>query len=456
MLTSFPEKTNLGVVCSEMHYGWSSPFGPVLLEGKYKFTITSNESSWLTVTPLIGAVFGAFVTGLVVDTFGRKRMIVFSSVPFIASWLLIGFADSSTLMFVGRFLAGAIDGLSFIAVPMYLGEIAEPKIRGLLSSVCPVSIVFGILLINVLGTYLPLDTTAFISTILPLLLLITFPWMPESPYFYLMKGNEEEARKSLQIFRGVEDVTVELNRISSAVKEQQENKGSFLDLFRVNSNRKAIFITLGLRTVQQLTGTTVIIFYCKTIFKEAGGFSPSLSTIIYFSVQLVLAVVSSIVVDLCGRKPLLITSIIGTALSLLAHATYLYLQKIGYDTTEYNFVPLAALLCFVVTFSIGLQTVPLLIMGEIFPTNVKAFALCTMDIYYSVFVTCMSKFFHWSKGIGMHVPFFTFTGCCVLGLIFILLYVPETKGKTLEDIQDELHDKKTVVDRRIINEACLY
>lgn len=212
----------------------------------------------------------------------------------------------------------------------------------------------------------------------------------------------------------------------------------------------------GLRGVQQLTGTTVIIFYCKTIFKEAGGFSPSLSTIIYFSVQLVLSAVSSFIVDFCGRKPLLIISTIGTALALLANAIYLYLQKIGIDTTEFNFVPLIALLCFVITFSIGLQTIPLLVMGEIFPTNVKAFALCSMDIYYSVVVTCTSKFFHYTKDIGMHVPFFVFTGFCFLGLIFIIFYVPETKGKTLEDIQAELQGKKRIVDTRIVNQACLY
>ncbi|KAJ8924999.1 hypothetical protein NQ315_001164 [Exocentrus adspersus] len=441
-----------------MHYGWPSPFGPVLRNGTYKFSITSEEQSWLTVIPLIGAICGAYFTGLVVDTFGRKRMVIFSSLPFIASWLFIGFAESVTLMFVGRFLAGAADGLSFTAVPMYLGEIADPKIRGLLASVCPVSIVFGILLINVLGAYLRLDTVAFLATILPILLLLTFPWMPESPYFYLMKGNWEEAKRSLQIFRGTEDVSVELNRMAKAVKEQNENKGSYFDLYTVKSNRKGLIITLGLRSVQQLTGTTAIIFYCRTIFEDAGGFiSPSLSTIIYFGVQLVLSAVSSLVVDISGRKPLLIASLIGTTLSLIVCGSYLHLLKVGVDTTNFNFVPIAALLCFVVAFSIGLQTIPLLVMGEIFPTNVKAFALCTMDIYYSVIVTCISKFFHWTKDIGMHVPFFTFAGCCLLGLVFIVFYVPETKGKTLEDIQDELRgERKVVVRSEAKEEACFY
>lgn len=236
---------NLGIICSEMHYGWPSPYLPVLQKGNYTFQITSEESSYLTVIPLIGAICGASGTGLIIDVVGRKKLLVYSSIPFIVSWLLVGVATSSTLMFVGRFIAGVFDGLSFTAVPMYLGEIAEPKTRGLLASVCPVSIVFGILLINILGTYLPLDTVAFISTSFPLLLLLTFSWMPESPYFYLMRGKLKEATHSLQALRGYEDVTEEFNRISTAVKEASESKGKFLGLFTVRSNRKGFLITLG-------------------------------------------------------------------------------------------------------------------------------------------------------------------------------------------------------------------
>ncbi|KAG5875058.1 hypothetical protein JTB14_026189 [Gonioctena quinquepunctata] len=448
---------NLGIISSEMHYGWSSPFIPVLRSGKYSFHISSDEGSWLTVMPLVGAFFGAFFTATVVDKIGRKRLIVFSSLPFIASWLMIAFAKSSTLMFIGRFLAGAADGLSFTAVPMYLGEIADPKIRGLLASICPVSIVFGILFINVIGAYLPLDTCALIGTFFPLLLLITFTFMPESPYFYLMKGRTIDARRSLRVFRGMDNVNEELTRISMAVKEQNESKGSFLDMFTVKSNRKGMIVTLGLRGIQQLSGTTAIIFYCKTIFEESEGFiSSNTSTIIYFSLQLVLSSVASFIVDFSGRRPLLIISITGTAIALLANGIFLYLKNCTeVDTTNFNFVPLIALLLYVIVFSMGLQTIPLLMIGEMYPTNIKAFALCSMDMYYSVIVAIISKFFHWSNDqYGMHVPFFTFFCCCVLGLVFIIIVVPETKGKTLEDIQADLRGHEKIV--RYVEEAAYY
>lgn len=428
-----------------MHYGWTSPSLPILLSGNYTFTITSDESSWLVVTPLLGAIFGALFTGMIVDIFGRKKLIIFSAAPFMLSWLFIAWATSSTLMFIARFIAGMTDGLSFTAVPMYLGEIADPKIRGLIASVCPVCIIFGILLINILGSYLSIETTAYIGTVVPLLLLVTFIWMPESPYFYLMKGKVEEAKKSLQILRGSEDIGAELNRISEAVEEQNKNKGKWTDLLTIRSNRRAVLVAFGLRGVQQLSGTTAIIYYCKQIFEQSSDFmSPSLATIIYFSVQLILSAVASVVVDFAGRRPLLIISITGTALALFMNGTYLYIKSCtDLDVSAISFLPLLALLAFVVAFSVGLQTIPLLIMGEVFPTDVKAVALCATDIFYSVIVTVISKLFHWSNDeFGMYVSFYAFAVCCLFGLAFIVFFVPETKGKTLEDIQNELKGEK--------------
>ncbi|XP_066250442.1 facilitated trehalose transporter Tret1-like [Euwallacea similis] len=436
---------NLGIICSEMHYGWPSPSLPILMSGNYSFSISSEEGSWLVVSPLFGAIVGALITGLIVDIFGRKRLIIFSSVPFVFSWLFIAWASSGPLMFVARVIAGMTDGLSFTAVPMYLGEIADPKIRGQIASICPVCIILGILFINILGAYLPIDTTAYLSTIVPLLLLLTFVWMPESPYFYLMQGKVAEAKKSLQVLRGSEDVASEMNRIVEAVAEQNKNKGKWTDLLTISSNRRALVIAFGLRGVQQLSGTTAIIFYCKKIFEQSSDFvSSGTATIIYFSVQLVFSVVASIVVDFAGRRPLLIISITGTALALFVNGGYLYVKDCtDIDISSFNFLPLVALIGFVVVFSIGMQTIPLLIMGEVFPTDVKAIALCTADIYYSVIVSIISKLFHWSNAeFGMYVSFFAFGVCCVFGLLFIVFFVPETKGKTLEDIQQELRTGK--------------
>lgn len=228
-----------------MHFGWPSPFIPVLLNGNYYFTLSSEEASYLTVVPLLGAMVGAVITGVFVDKCGRQKLITYASIPSIASWLLVGVARSPVLMFIGRFLAGITDGIAFVVVPMYLGEIADATTRGLLSCMCPVSGVLGLLLINILGTLLRLDTVAYLSACLPILLLMFFSYMPESPYFHLMKNDIDGARISLQTLRGRRDVSEELERISEAVKEQNENKGHLTDLVTVKSNRKAVIVALG-------------------------------------------------------------------------------------------------------------------------------------------------------------------------------------------------------------------
>lgn len=434
----------LGIVSSEMHYGWPSQAIPSLTSGNYTITISQDEASWLTIMPLLGAIFGASISGVVVDWVGRKNIILFNTFPFLAAWIIIAFAKESIYLHIARFLAGLGDGSSFTVVPIYLAEIAEPQIRGLLASLCPVAIVVGLLLVNIFGAFLEINDAALISTIVPVTLLLTFIWMPETPYSLLMRNRPNEARISLQILRGKQDVEKEFKRLSMAVKKQNENGGKFLDLFRIASNRKAVFIVLGLRTVQQVCGIAAVTMYCKTIFIEANSFiSPSIGAILYFVIQLVLSVISSILVDIFGRRPLLLLSTIGTFLTLCLNGTYLYIKNCtDIDVSGVTFVPVLALVLYIVIFSIGLQTIPLLLISEMFPTNVKAFAICLADIYFCFIASAVSKFFHFTTAqFGMHVPFYTFAVCAILGLFFIVFCVPETKGKTLEDIQDYLEEK---------------
>ncbi|CAH1155581.1 unnamed protein product [Phaedon cochleariae] len=428
----------LSIITSGMHYGWPSPSLPRLLDTNSTLPLTDSEGSWVAVTPLIGAVLGSIIVAVIVDILGRKKTILLSSFPYFAAWIMVAYARSILLLYTARFIAGVADGWVFTAVPMYIGEIADPKIRGRLGTSISVSWIFGILLINILGSYLSIAVTGLICSILPILSLLTFVWMPESPYFLLMKENQEGAQRSLQTFRGVTDVETELNRISNAVKSQMLNSGKFLDLFTVKSNRKAVFIMLMVRAAQQLSGTTAITFYTQPIFNEAGSnISPAIASIVYFAVQLLLAMFCSGIVDKAGRRPLMIISITGSAVLLFVEGIYFYLVTCTeVDMEPFSLIPVIALIGFVIVFSLGMQTIPLLMLGELFPANVKAFALCLADIYFAGIAIIVSKFFQIMKdSFGMYVPFFGFSGFCVIGLICIVIFVPETKGKTLEEIQ---------------------
>jgi sugar porter (SP) family MFS transporter len=429
----------LTIMTSGMHYGWPSPSLPILEKMvNSSLFINHDEGSWMAVMPLIGALVGALIAATIVDILGRKRAIYITCFPFFAAWIMIAFAKSLPILYIARFIAGISDGWAFTAVPMYIGEIADPNIRGLLGSGLSSAWIFGILLINIIGSYLSITTTALISSIVPIVALLTFIWMPESPYYLVMKGNHDEAKKNLQTLRGKEDVDNELDRVSLAVKAQTQNTGKFLDLFVTKSNRKAVYIIMTLRGAQQLSGTTAITFYTQLIFNEAGDdISSELATIIYFSVQFLLTIFCSSIVDKAGRRPLLITSLLGSAVALFCEGSYFFVKtRTNVDTSSFSCIPVISLIGFVIFFSSGMQSIPILMLGELFPANVKAFALCLADMYFCVMATIVSKFFQIVKdSCGIDVPFYVFTASCLLGLVFIVLFVPETKGKSLEEIQ---------------------
>lgn len=228
-----------------MHYSWSSPYIPVLENGNYTFRITSEESSVLVVLPLIGEMIGALLIAFIVDVFGRKKMLISSALLSMIVWFLYGIASSPSLMYIERLMSGIFLALAYLVVPMYLGEIASPRARGFLVTINGISGALGELIMYVLGAFVTLNKSAFISMSIPAILLLIFPWMPESPYSYLMHGKEEKARLCLQALRGQEGVTVEFLRISNAVKEQNRIKRKCFDLFIGKSNRKALAIGLG-------------------------------------------------------------------------------------------------------------------------------------------------------------------------------------------------------------------
>jgi len=171
------------------------------------------------------------------------------------------------------------------------------------------------------------------------------------------------------------------------------------------------------------------------------------ASFIYFGIYLAVTSVSSIAVDKIGRKPLMIFSIIGSGLVLLLVGVYFYIQNsTDIDTSNYTWVPVVALLVYVIIYSTGMQPVPSLLVGEVFPTNVKAIGLALSSNSYSITTLIVSKLFQVSKDeLGIHVPFFMFSFLCLLVLFFIIFCVPETKGKTLEEIQEELKGNPVAV-----------
>jgi len=284
--------------------------------------------------------------------------------------------------------------------------------------------------------------SSLISSGVSVLHFITFMWMPESPYYLIKKGDLEGAKKSLIRFRGCEAITEELSEIMAAVKRQEAcEKSTFLDLFNIKSNRKAMVIYMILSFTNKFSGMNPVVFYTATIFEEAGGTLDAVTSVIVFNIAGVIAtLLALLVIDRFGRRPLMLFSALGCAVALSCEAAYFTLQVYAPGCLPYiGWLPITALIAYNVIFSFGLSFGPVLFLSELFPTSVKANALGLADTISIIFGTLASKFFHaLTDSLGMYVPFWSFAVCSIMGGYLIFTMVPETKGKTLENIQLEL------------------
>lgn len=370
----------------------------------------------------------------------------------ILAWLIIATVRILPVIYFARLLCGLTLGLSMGVAPMYLGEIASYKIRGVITIISVSMMKFGILLAYILGTYLSFIQLAYVSVIPPVTFFLISFWLPDSPYYLLKIGNPEKALQGLTRLRGGDyDVLPELNSMTVAVQNSEANKGSLRELFYKDGNRRAFIIILGLAAIQTLCGSQVMIGYSQKIFTDIGSkLEPSTATIIFGTVQLISAIFSAILVDFVGRRPLVLFAVIGTTLCNIVIGMYFYLVATNSPLAEnISWLPVASIMCFIICYNIGLPSVNLAILGEIFPPNLKAYGGATYLITTAISSFSLMKVYQVvSLNLGNHFAFWGFAMFGIIFIPFIFFLLPETKGKSLETILSEFNikDKQTTMD----------
>lgn len=381
---------------------------------------------------------------------GRKTIILMAAVPLMISWILIGVAQSVDVIYVSRVLSGLAYGIGYSVLPMYLGEIASDRIRGSISTLMYVMAKFGIMYAYAVGPYVSVRLMAWLAMIPATIFVATFIWLPESPYYLLGKNEKENARKSLTRLRQHTDVDDELDKMAVAVKKSQENKGTFNELFFNKGNRMSLIIIIGLAIAQQMCGSPVTMSYSQTIFELVGStLGASESTIILGVVQLVSAAVASSIVDIVGRRPLLLLSVILSALCNTTIGLYFFLVRIEVNVSGIAWLPMLAILVANMAYTIGIATVCFAILGEIFPKNLKSVAGPTYSITQGTFSFIVAKLFQIvSDDLGSDYTFWGFALFTYLFIPFVYFLIPETKGKSLDAILEEIdvrHNRKKMV-----------
>lgn len=430
-----------------MLFSWTSPSIPKIVDDKINYDISLDEASYFTVLPPVGVIASSLLFSKLNDVIGRKYTLLFIAVPHIVAWTLIATAKSVYMFYISRFISGIADSCLFASLPIYVGEIATPKVRGTWGNAMTFLIYVGQFLINVIGSYTDIKVTAYICVTIPIIFAATFIFMPESPYYYVMKGRMDDAKRSLQVLRQRDDVEEEINMLKVDVTRQMSESGTWKDLVTIKSNRRALYAGIFLRASQQFAGIGSFAVYTQYIFIQAGGnVSATLSAIIFFGLCTILNLCAGFTLDKLGRRKSYLYSLLLCGITLLLEAIYFYIQQYcpEIDVKFLNWIPLTGMIIYVVFYSFGLGIVPTLMLGELFSASIKGKGLCLLNVLFGVLISTITKLFHLLEtNFGLSAPFMFFSISCFISTILSFYFVPETKGKTLEEIQQDLKQSKS-------------
>ncbi|CAL4214303.1 unnamed protein product, partial [Meganyctiphanes norvegica] len=407
----------------------------------YHFTITPDEGSWIASLSLLGAFFGGIPGGLAMS-YGRRNVLIAVSLPFALCWLLTVFASNVKMVYASSFLCGLFSAVVSLVTPVYISEIAHPDIRGCLCSVAKLASNVGMLLSFLFGVYLDWRKLALVASIAPVLLFLALLLIPETPSYLLYSQRESEAKSSLIWLRGGDDISLELETMKdniNAMKNEEETfQESMITCYRelTSDLAKPLLITCGLMVFQKFSGANAFNFYAVPILSEAFvGINPYSAAVVVGLLQIMAGMVSSVLIDTVGRLPLLIVSNLLMSVALAGFGTFLYVNETVSATAGNDWIPLLCALVFQVAYSLGISPIAWIYIGELFPLKHRGMGAIANSVSYACSFASVKSFVDFQMLLGLYGAFWLYSVIALVGLIFTVVLVPETKGTGLQEMQ---------------------
>ncbi|XP_028156027.1 facilitated trehalose transporter Tret1-like isoform X2 [Ostrinia furnacalis] len=422
--------------------GFSSGYtSPTLTKMTEDMNLSEEQSSWVGGLVPLAALIGSICGGSLIGCLGRRLAISATALPFFIGWMLIANANGIIMVYAGRALIGICVGIGSLAFPVYCGETLQPEVRGALGLLPTAFGNTGILIAYFVGNYLDWSGLAFFGAALPVPFFLLMLLTPETPSWYMSKGRAEDARKSLQWLRGKNvNIDKELRDLSRVQAESDHIRGNAIGQLFTRRYIPAIAISLGLMIFQQFSGINAVIFYAEKIFMMSGSsIDKNLSSIIIGIVNFISTFIATGLIDRLGRKILLYISSVSMIITLVTLGSYCYVKDAGVNVDNFGWLPLACLVIYVLGFSIGFGPIPWLMLGEILPSKIRgtAASLATSLNWTCAFIVTKT-FTNISLALNMYGAMWLFTVICLIGLFFVIFFVPETRGISLEDIEKKL------------------
>ncbi len=419
------------------------------------FGLTSNALiGWANSCALLGCLIGSLATGYVADRFGRRRVLFVSAVLFAVSSACTGAAHVFTAFIVWRILGGVAIGLSSNVAPLYIAEISPAAIRGRLVSLNQLAIVVGILLAQIVNWRIaqPIPTGLsgtllmntwnvqsgwrwmFYAIVVPAAIFtVASLLLPESPRWLLLRGRTAEARKVLGKIGGAHHATTEIDCIQKSLARTSDDRVSGRDLFRPAVFR-ILLIGIALAALQQWTGINTLFNYAVEVYRNAGYGANDifLNIVITGTINLVFTVLAMALVDRLGRRRMMLYGCIGIAVS---HLSCAYAYHAAWPAAAVLALTLCAIACYALT----VAPVTWVLIAEIFPNRIRStgISIAVSALWIACFLLTYT-FPALNALIGASGTFAFYGVICLLGYLLVRYFVPETKGKSLEEIEADI------------------
>jgi SP family arabinose:H+ symporter-like MFS transporter len=405
------------------------------------FGLSEAELGWTVSSLLFGCIAGVFLAGKAGDRYGRKKVLMAAALLFFFSAIGSASAHSLSIFLIARILGGIAVGVASILSPMYIAELAPAKYRGTLVSLNQLAIVIGIL-VAFFSNYLLIGTgennwrwMLLVMAAPAVLLFFSLFLVPESPRWLVAKNRNEDALNVLVKTSGKEFAAAELKEIEETLKNQEES--TFSDLLAPKI-KPLLFIGIILAVFQQITGINTIMYYAPKIFANVGQSNDSalLQTILIGGTNLVFTLVAMGLIDRFGRKLLIVIGSAGMML-MLAGLSALY-----FTSHTSGVLVLVFILGYIAFFAASLGPALWVVAAELFPNRLRSKGMSIAIVSLWIACTIVSIAFPiMLEKLSGGITFLIFALICMANLVYVLKYVPETKGKTLEELEKEFDRK---------------
>jgi len=406
------------------------------------FHLNMESGSWVASIFGIGAIFGGFATAYLGSKFGRRQALVMMAIPDLIGWILIASSQNLPMMLIGRFLSGFCAAGYSPSIQIYIAEIAQPQHRGWLAGITTPTLAFGALISYALGAMVSWHYVAIFGAFIPLAMLPGLLFLHDSPYWYLQNANEKKALQVMENFRSKSSNCLgELLAISDSLQTTADEytlKESISNLTR-RQYRRPFLILNFLFILMTFSGNFAITFYAVDIFQNVSPFvNEYLSAVIIGIIKFVGALLYIPAIKYVSRRILICGSafVMGISMAILGLAMYSHETGLLH-MDNFTWLPLLCVTIYMIADPVGLGSVPFLYIGEFFPTEMRSLlsgitvGLANLELFIVV-----KTFPNLTHMMGDSGTFWLYAGSCFVTILFTLVWIPETKGRSLQDIEE--------------------